>query len=224
MTIPLIEFRNVTVFGREGNPILKNISFTVDAGEKVLIFGPSGSGKSTILFTLMGRHRPASGEVLFNNRPLTPKLAKSLRTQITYIPQTAAPGAESVKESLLLPFSFAANRDLTPSREKIEQVLTAVNLRGEILNRKTSALSGGEKQRLAIARALLLERDLFLIDEPASALDEKNESDLLRLLLRMEKTLVVITHNSGWKRSFDKVLEIENGERANLYERRGDGG
>ncbi|MDG5815717.1 ABC transporter ATP-binding protein [Chitinispirillales bacterium ANBcel5] len=207
---PIIEFKNVCINDNAGTPILENITFSVQKRQKILVQGGSGSGKSTLFLTILGKHRPSEGQVFIDGNELDTAAMQMLRTYVAYLPQEPALGAQTVKDALLLPFSFKANKKLSPTDNILKNTLSDVNLSQEMLLRDISVLSGGEKQRIAIARALLLKRDLLLIDEPASALDEENETAILTLLKQINTTMLVISHNSKWRSAFDQTIQLSN--------------
>ncbi|MBD3316326.1 MAG: ATP-binding cassette domain-containing protein, partial [Chitinivibrionales bacterium] len=150
----MIAFDSVTV--RAGaTTLLHDITFSMEKGEKVVIGGPTGSGKSTILMTLLGAHVPAKGTIRFNGIPLSPATVGTIRKQVAYIAQEPVLGTGLVREGLLLPFSFKANRHRQPSVDQINATLSRLLLPPAILDRDIALISGGEKQRIAIARALL---------------------------------------------------------------------
>lgn len=206
----MIAFENVCV--RDGNTVLLDgVSLRVASGEKVVIGGPSGSGKSTVLLTLMGGYRPASGRVLFNGEEVTAQTINRVRTTAAYIGQEPVLGAGTVRDGLLLPFTFRANRSRLPASEQIAGVLAALGLPGEILDKNTDLLSGGEKQRIAIARGLLSGKTLFVVDEITSALDEESNRSVLEQFLRPAFTVLAVSHHPRWLAACDTQLRLEAG-------------
>ena len=170
----MVRFDRVTVQYNE-NPIIKNISFSVEQHERIVIYGKSGSGKSTILTTIVGAHIPIQGIVYFNKKALSPGIILRVRRAVSFIGQEPALGAETIREALLLPFSYRINRAKIPQKERICETLEKLRLDPEILDRNSSVVSGGEKQRIAIARALLQDKNVFLVDEITSALDTESK-------------------------------------------------
>ncbi|MBD3345712.1 MAG: ATP-binding cassette domain-containing protein [Chitinivibrionales bacterium] len=215
----MIAFDNVTV-NVSDTILLKEIRFTVETGEKTIIGGPSGSGKSTILLTLMGAYAPSSGHVLFNGEIITAQNVTSVRKAVAFIAQEPVLGTGSVREGLLLPFTFKANKHAYPSNEQISEILERLKLPLEILDRDTALVSGGEKQRIAIARALLAGKDIFIVDEITSALDETSNRIVLDLFLQPKFTVLAVSHHPQWLERFDKVITMEHGTITSVHRNR----
>ncbi|MFP4012660.1 MAG: ATP-binding cassette domain-containing protein [Chitinispirillaceae bacterium] len=212
-----IDFQGVTVEGSDGSKILENVTFSIRHGEKILVYGESGSGKSTLIYSILGRNRIKTGTIRIDGTELDSRNAAGIRKKICFIPQEPVTGAQTVKESLLFPFTFRANMDIFPSQDEISEVLESVGLGTGLFDKDSTRLSGGEKQRLALARGLLLKRDIMLVDEPASALDENNERNILGILTGIESTVVVVSHTSAWLSRFSKCIHVAHG-RATLTE------
>jgi putative ABC transport system ATP-binding protein len=190
----MIRFENISI-ETQNHLILDRVSFDIAQGEKAVFFGPSGSGKTTILMTLIGGMVPTAGTVLFDGEPLTAQSLPRLRQKVGFIGQEPVLGAPGVREALLLPFSFRANRARMPSEKQLHQVMGNLLLPPEILNKQTAVLSGGEKQRLAVARALLLGKNIFVVDEVTSALDPQSRRAVLECFKKPETTLVSVSHD-----------------------------
>jgi len=206
----MIKFKNITVQTQD-HLILDRVSFDIAQGEKVVFFGPSGSGKTTILMTLIGAAVPTMGTVWFDGEPLTVQSLPRLRQTMAFICQEPVLGAPGAREALLLPFSFRANRTRMPSEKQIQQVLDDLLLPSEILAKQTSVLSGGEKQRLAVARALLLEKTFFVLDEITSALDPQSRRAVLELFRQPELTLISVSHDPEWLTLCTRFFKVEEG-------------
>jgi putative ABC transport system ATP-binding protein len=207
----MIRFEDISIHA-QGHLILDKVSFDIAQGEKAVFFGPSGSGTTTILMTLIGGAVPVTGTVLFDGEPLTARSLPRLRQTVAFIGQEPVLGAPGVREALLLPFSFRANRARTPSVKKIQQVLDGLLLPSAILAKQTSVLSGGEKQRLAVARALLLEKTVFALDEVTSALDPQSRRAVLALFRKPEITLISVSHDPEWMELGTRFFKVEKGQ------------
>lgn len=200
-------------------PILRGISFSLDAGDSLAIMGPSGSGKSTLLHILGTLDRPTAGTVrLANTDPFAlpeSELAAFRNQRIGFVFQDhhLLPQC-SVLENVLVP--TLVNRQTKPADTEAyaRHLLERVGL-GQRLDHRPAELSGGERQRVAVARALVLKPILLLADEPTGNLDRKNASavgELLRDLHRQERTiLVVVTHSSELAAAFPRRMEMNDG-------------
>ena len=214
----MITFKDVSVMS--GNKtIIENISFTINPGEKISIGGASGSGKSTILLTLMGAYKPSHGAVFFKDQELTTNNISLVRHAVAYIGQEPILGSDTVREGLLLPFTFKSNRNSLPTDKQIDTILQRLKLPPDILNRKISLISGGEKQRLAIVRALLSNKQIFVVDEITSALDEASNNIVLELFLQSDFTVLAVSHHRQWLEQFDKGIHIVDGKITEIQQR-----
>jgi putative ABC transport system ATP-binding protein len=198
--IPLLEIRNLS-FGYEGSPALvfEGLDLTVTQGEFILVKGPSGSGKSTLLHLICRLNRPNRGDILFNGSNITSIAPATLRSSVSYVAQIPQMIDGSVEENLLLPFSFAANAAKSrPEREELNAMLRQFYLAEVTLDQSALKLSTGQKQRLAIMRAILQDPLLLLLDEPTSALDKESASMVFSIMERLNteegKTLMTVTH------------------------------
>ncbi len=206
----MIEFDKVTIEAG-GTRILKEVSFCVHEGEKLVITGPTGCGKSTVLTTLLGAYRSAGGAVRYRGRSLDPSSIHEVRREVAYVGQEPVLGDGSVREALEIPFTFETNRRKRPTDGDIAEAIAAVALDPAILDSSTGDISGGEKQRVAIARALLLQRNVFVLDEPTSALDSDTADIVLRRLLRDGATVLAVSHDPRHVELFSRVLRMEGG-------------
>ncbi len=206
----VIRFVEVGVVCR-GRRILEGVSFSVSQGEKVALQGPSGGGKSTILLTLLGAFRVCQGEVRFRGESLHPGTIRDVRQSVAYIGQEPVLGADTGEEALLLSFSFRANRAFRPDKSRLVEVLETVGLEPDILARRVATVSGGEKQRLAIARALLLQKKIFLCDEITSALDSPSREIVLQLFSAPDITVLSVSHDPQGLARCTRVLAVDRG-------------
>jgi putative ABC transport system ATP-binding protein len=197
---PIIRFDQVTVTALD-KIILSNISFALLPGQKAALYGKSGAGKSSVLRTLMG----LQGELL------TSLSVRIIRNCTAYIGQEPVLGAESVREALLLPFQFKAHRDHRPTEAQLIAVLHRLQLPAAILNSKSSRISGGEKQRIALARGLLLDKKVYLLDEVTSALDGESKQAVFEVFSDPQLTVLSVSHDPEWMERCDIVFEVETG-------------
>lgn len=207
---PIIRFDRVSVTVHE-KTILSDVSFALLPGEKAALCGKSGSGKSSVLKTLLGLHPIKSGTVYFQQQPLTPASVQTVRSCTAYIGQEPMLAAESVREALLLPFQFKAHRDHRPTEARLIEVLQRLQLPVSILSRQSSRISGGEKQRIALARGLLLGKKLYLLDEVTSALDAESKQAVFDVFSDPELTVLSVTHDPEWLERCTIIFELEAG-------------
>lgn len=206
----LIQFDRVSV-SINRKTLLNNLSFRLGEGEKAVFRGKSGSGKSTVLKTLLGVHPLSSGEIRFHGSPLDKVAIAAIRRCAAYIGQEPMLGAKTVREALLLPFQFKAHHDAKPSEAQIIAALGRLHLPAEMLEQDCARVSGGEKQRIALARALLLGKSLYLLDEVTSALDEESKKAVFELLAAPGLAILSVAHDAEWIARCGRVLDLENG-------------
>jgi lipoprotein-releasing system ATP-binding protein len=193
-------------------PVLKGVSLEVAPGESVAIMGKSGEGKTTLLHILGALEPPSSGEVTIGS-----KTAASCRRSIGFIFQACNLLEDyTLLENLLMPARIL-RKNTKPGSEAFERVCKLLELT-DLLHRKAfpiKLLSGGEKQRAAIARALVNDPDLILADEPSGHLDRANSDRIHQLLITLckdfNKSLIVATHDMELAKLCDKTLHLKNG-------------
>jgi putative ABC transport system ATP-binding protein len=183
-----------------GPMVLEALDLSVETGEFIMIRGASGSGKSTILRLICRLQTPIAGTILFREKPVVSIKPSILRSSICYVPQVPVMIDGSVAENLLLPFSFESNRSRTkPSIDEIESMLERFYLGDISHTHSAQKLSVGQKQRLALMRALLQGPELLLLDEPTSALDRESATMVFSIIERLNteegKTVIVVTHS-----------------------------
>ena len=197
--LPVIEFRNVSFSYSETESLYKDISFSLMKGAFYLIKGPSGVGKSTLLRLMNRMEEPTSGDIFLNGNSYTVRFSPELRTSVIYIQQIPVLFDGTIKENLLLPFNFRANRHLDkPEDTVLENYLSEFKLEKIRLDRSANQLSAGQAQRLCLIRGLLLSPEVVLFDEPVSALD-KESSDIVeayaeKLCIERGITVVMVSH------------------------------
>jgi len=193
-----------------GRTILHDFSLQVAAGEKVVLAGASGSGKSSLLACLLGFLFPPAGRIAIRGELVTPKSVWRLRRAMALVQQEPDLGEQTVAEWIEEPFTFRANESLRGHLAQLPGLLRRLRLDPAILRQKGPALSGGEKQRIALASALLLDRHILLLDEPASALDPESRQAVYDGLADLEgQTLLMVSHDpSSALRFVDRTVRL----------------
>ena len=219
-----------TRFGGNNVQALSNVCFTVEQGEYVAIMGESGSGKTTLLNILAALDRPTSGEVLLNGRNIVEikerEISAFRRDNLGFVFQDFnLLDTFSVQDNIFLPLVLAGKNYDEMSR-RLQPIATKLGIR-DILNKYPYEISGGQKQRAAVARALITNPQLILADEPTGALDSKATDRLLKLFEEINaegQTILMVTHSVKAASHAKRVLFIKDGEvfhqlyRANMTE------
>lgn len=203
--------RNI-FYGYDKNyPVLNSFQFAVSANEKWAIYGESGAGKSTILDLISGLLKPDSGEIIINDSTLA---AESLNPHVAYISQSPFIFNRSIADNVTL--AFRGNDEVDHLR--LEEALTASGVKEYMISKQLSSdfvvgekgcyLSGGQAQRLAIARALYSRKNILLLDEITSALDSETSRRVIDRILNLEATVIIITHDKGIYSRFPNQLKV----------------
>ena len=206
----VISFHDVS-FGYADRPILSKLSLSIPLGQKVGIFGPSGCGKTTLIYLLLGIYKPWSGYITIDGQNINDLSVESLYSLFSFVPQNLCLFNRPFTENI----SYGHNN---PSYKQIKEVIEQSCLndvaqrhfqsQDNVLNQ----LSGGEKQRLAIARALLKPSSVCIFDEMSSALDSRTEQKIQENILSYkEKTMIFISHRTSIFECIDRIIVINNG-------------
>ncbi|MGD8835356.1 MAG: ABC transporter ATP-binding protein [Desulfobacteraceae bacterium] len=197
-------------------PVLKEVDLKVDAGTFLVISGSSGSGKTTLLTLLSGLDRPSSGRVLINNQDISgaseEALAPLRNKTIGFVFQSfhLVPSMTAM-ENIMFPAQLLKDRKAGPRAERLLELVGMAH-RGDNL---PSQLSGGEKQRIALCRAMINRPQLLFADEPTGNLDSENGKTVLRQLIDLKNehhaTLILVTHNPEIARAADRVVTLQDG-------------
>ncbi|UQZ84329.1 Macrolide export ATP-binding/permease protein MacB [Paenibacillus konkukensis] len=217
----MIQLNNITKQLTEAGvkvPILQTINLTVEKGEYISIMGPSGSGKSTLMNILGSLDTPTSGEYLFEGvnvgRLRGGKLADFRNRRLGFVFQSymLIPRL-SVRDNVELPLLYTT-KSRKEREERIRRALEQVGMSHKAKER-TMNLSGGQKQKVAIARAIINDPDLLLADEPSGNLDVHSKEDILQIFQSLHdsgKTIVLVTHDPDVAQRAGRVLVLRNGE------------
>jgi lipoprotein-releasing system ATP-binding protein len=205
--------------GKHELKVLKSIDLGIRRGEIIAIMGPSGAGKSTLLHLLGALDRPTSGTITFNDHILTEEpdieLAKIRNLEIGFVFQFHHLLPEfTALENTIIP-ALIAGKTPEEATPKAMELLQRVGLE-ERVKHQPGELSGGEQQRLAVARALMNDPKLLLADEPSGNLDKASSQALHELLWSLSQergqTTVIVTHNEALAGKADRIVEIEDGK------------
>ena len=213
----IIEFKNVNKEYKSGDHILKamdDVNFTIDEGEFVVILGPSGAGKSTLLNLLGGLDSVTSGQIIVNGNHIESfndnQLTEYRASNVGFIFQfyNLIPNLTAIENIELM-------KDIVDVNIDGLSVLDSVGLKNHA-NQFPAQLSGGEQQRVSIARAVAKQPTMLLCDEPTGALDSKTGVLILKLLQSMSNdmntTVIIVTHNAILAEAADKVIRVKNGQ------------
>lgn len=203
--------------GKNETPILKNISLSISEGELVAIQGKSGAGKSTLLHIIGCLDEKTSGEYYLDNVDVSKitnsKKARLRNLKFGFVMQDyALINDESVLANLILPAIFA-NCSHDEAEKRADELLKKFDL-FDLAKRKVSLLSGGEKQRVAIIRALMNDPPYILADEPTGALDSKNAKEIMNIFIELHKkgkAIIIVTHDNSISEMCDRVINIVDG-------------
>jgi ATP-binding cassette subfamily C protein len=203
-------------FAYPGQPVLRDVTFAIPARSITVLKGASGAGKTTIVDLLIGLHRPKTGRILIDGVPLAEIDLTAWRRQIGYVPQDPTLFHDTIRANITL-------GDENLSDDDIVQALTSagaldfVNDLPEgldtVVGERGTKFSGGQRQRMALARALVARPGLLILDEVTSALDPTSESEICRNIqdLSDRYTILAITHRSAWVEIASSLYEVEAG-------------
>jgi ATP-binding cassette subfamily B protein len=215
-----LEFKNVKFKHQTANqPALSNISFDVKTGETIAFVGPSGSGKTTLVKLLVGLYRPLEGKILYNNIDGKNIDFDTLRTQIGFVTQDTQLFAGTIKENLLFVNPAATNEEILDVLKKAScnnLLARADDGLDTLIGEGGIKVSGGEKQRLSIARALLRHPHLLIFDEATSSLDSLTEEEITNTIKhvssQLEQITILIAHRLSTIMHADRIYVLEKGE------------
>lgn len=197
---------------------IENISFEISKGDIIGIIGTSGSGKTTLADTLIGLLKPNKGKIFVDDKIIDFKNLKQWQKKIGYVPQTIFLSDETVRENI----AFGEEPSLI-DENKVNKCIKLANLQkfinelpkglDTVIGEKGIRISGGQRQRLAIARTLYLDPEIIVFDEATSALDPKNESEIISNILSLKgsKTIIIIAHKFSLIKNCDNIIVLDDG-------------
>ncbi len=222
---PVIEvcdlIKNFTLGDRQVN-VLKGINLQIFSGEYIILFGPSGSGKTTLLNMISGLDKPTSGKIIIRGEDMSKAtsndLAENRSTKIGMVFQDFnLIQAMTAIENVAMPMIF---KDINLKRrlKRAKELLCEMGLEDRIYHRPVE-MSGGEQQRVSIARSLINNPYIMLIDEPTGNLDGKSANDIMKIITDLNKkskhTIVLVTHNPNYLGLADRVIAMQDGQISN---------
>lgn len=203
-------------FSYEGKKALANVSLSIKQGERIAIVGDNGSGKTTLLKVLIGFYQPDEGEIRIGGMPVQEASLASLRKLFSYCPQQPMMFDKSVKDNITM-----SNADI--SRENLNEAIRMADLESlisrlphgldTVIGENGAALSGGEKQRISLARCCMKDSAFLLLDEMTSSVDARTEERLLKKLIKAnDKTIICVSHRLAVIRAMDRIIVMKDGE------------
>lgn len=204
--------------------LLKDLNFSLEKGGLFAVTGPSGSGKSTLLQLLCRLLEPSEGEVFYGGRSYRDYDPKQLRREITLVFQTPTLIGPTVMEDLFLGLTFSqtpSKKSLPNSQEWAKRLLRRLHLEDDILKKNPGQLSVGEAQRIALARALVIQPKILLLDEPTASLDVKSKTaieEALKEELEEGLTVILVSHEPRQIQELAQHgIELKNGKVINQW-------
>ncbi|MEB3358245.1 MAG: ATP-binding cassette domain-containing protein [Synechococcales bacterium] len=214
---PQLQVKQVSLQTRVGlQHLLSDLSFAVERGDRLAITGASGAGKSSLLRLLNRLSEPSTGEILFEGMPLHRIPVLSLRRQIIFVPQESKLLGMTVGEAIAYPLRLRSLPD-SEIQHRLQDWLTRFPIPTDWLNRTESQLSVGQRQWVAIARALVAQPKILLLDEPTSALDVGRSTQLIDILTDLtqhtDTTVLMVNHDLDLARQFGtRLIHLHQGK------------
>ena len=224
--MPLLKLTHVGL-SVQGKTILQDISFEIDNGDILGVIGGSGSGKTSLFRTINLLQTPTEGNILYNDKDVLSYPPTTLRREIGYVFQKTHLFGGTVEDNLLYPYELMQQK---PDWQEIKDFIGKANLPQDVIKKKPNELSGGEQQRIALIRSLIVHPRILLLDEITASLDEYSSAVIEKLILEQNQnrnvTILFISHNSEHtKQLAQKILCMKNGTisyfgtKENYYER-----
>ena len=205
----ILELRGITVSYGD-HTVISNFSMQLERGELVAVTGVSGSGKTSLIRAILGFVPIEQGEILVDGIPVN---AVEVRKHTAYLPQDLSFPCEWVDEVLRMPFLFRNNRDRKITDEQWLDCFGRLGLEGGIMKKRLNEISGGQRQRMMLAIASMLDKDIIILDEPTSALDAASVNLVTGYIKEVStrgKWVISVTHDNVFAAACDKVIEIKS--------------
>ncbi|MBO3841776.1 MAG: ABC transporter ATP-binding protein [Candidatus Brockarchaeota archaeon] len=212
-----VEFRNVTFQYANGKPVLKNLSFKVNPGEKIAILGATGSGKSTLVYLIPRFYDPTSGSILIDGVDIKRFKLSSLRRQIGIVPQDVFLFSGTIRENIAFGKPDASMEEIARAAElaKIRDFIESLpDGYDTFVGERGVTLSGGQRQRITIARAILTNPRILIMDDSLSFVDSKTEQEIQSAINEVMKgrTTFIIAQRLSTIRNADRIMILDDGE------------
>lgn len=217
-TIERIEFIHTDFsYEKDGKKVLDDFSYVISKGEKIGIIGESGMGKSTIIRLLLRFWDPTGGQILFNGVPIQETSLKELHSKIAVIEQSTFLINGTIAQNIALSYPQATHQEIQEAAKQAgihDFIMSLPEGYQTQMGEMSSRVSGGEKQRIGIARAMLVKPDILIMDEPTSSLDALHEKELLKTLENVycDKTVIIVSHRMSSLAGCDRILKIDQGK------------
>lgn len=202
----LIQFKDINLSFKD-KVVFENFNMEIMKGEKILFRAPSGKGKSTLFKLLLGFVKPDGGEIVFNGSTLDKNNLELFRRNISYVSQDVDLRNLRAWDLIVEIFDFKQNRHIKVSQDETLRLMEYFNLSQDILEKEIIQLSGGERQRLGLIICILLNRQVWLLDEITAGLDKDMKEKVVDYVLKQNKTILIISHDKIWTQN--DVVRIE---------------
>jgi putative ABC transport system ATP-binding protein len=206
----MINLKNIHLnFG--DRKIFDGFNLNVKEKEKILIYGKSGIGKSSILNLILGFVQPDKGEIYFKDDILNKSNIWNFRKKTAFVTQNNDLTGGKVREFILDVLNFKANKEIEMNEERLIELMKYFDLDSSFIDKEFQDLSGGEKQRISIIISIMMDKEIYLLDEITSSLDNKMKEKVVDYFIeKMDKTEIIISHDNHWiKKSGLKVINLE---------------